>query len=417
MSIFKIQGGVQLTGTVRVSGAKNEALKLIAFAVLLKNPVVIKNIPKIVDIERQLEIFEDLGGKVIEKDGGLELDARDIEKFDISSCNAKKLRASLVYLGPLLSRFSQAIILQPGGCQIGERSIETHLDVFRQLGATITENKEKIILKLNEPKRNKVVLREQSVTATENIAMYAAAQEGEITIENCATEPEISALLGEMVKSGARISGIGTRTLIIKGSKNLNLDTIEVIVDRIEAATFAIAFAATAGEGTITPFPSDDLESFIDVLKKCNVEIKINGDSARILKSGDLKPFSISTAPYPGFPTDLQPPMALLASRANGTSYINETMYENRLGYLKELQKMGLSVTFQGTHKASITGPVKLHPTTIHSLDLRSGITLLIAALMTDGLTTIKDAEIIDRGYENIEDKLAHLGAKIKRTS
>ncbi len=417
MSIFKINGGVQLRGEVKISGAKNEALKLIAFAVLLKKPVCIRNIPQIVDIERQLEIFKCLGGKVKNIESGIELDARSIEKFDISKSTANKLRASLVYLGPLLSRFSQAVILQPGGCQIGERPIETHIDAFRQLGATITENKEKIILKLDEPKHNKVILCEQSVTATENIAMYAAAQEKEIIIENCATEPEISALLNEMVKSGACISGIGTRTLKILGSKDLNLDSADVIVDRIEAATFAIAFAATGGEGTVTPFPSENLQSFVDVLKKCNVKIEISGNSAKVLKSEDLKPFSISTLPYPGFPTDLQSPMSLLASRAKGVSHIEETMYENRLGYLKELQKMGLNVEFHGLHRADVAGPVHLRSTTIHSLDLRSGITLLIAGLMADGETTIEDAQIIDRGYENIEDKLARLGAKIKRIS
>jgi len=417
MSIFKINGPVQLKGNVKVSGAKNEALKLIAFAILLKTPVCIKNIPNIVDVERQLEIFKFLGGKIKRIGSDIELDSSNVEKFDISKSTANKLRASLVYLGPLLSRFSQAIILQPGGCQIGERPIETHLDAFRQLGATITEEKERIILNIDTIKCYKVVLREQSVTATENIAMYAAGQEEKITIENCATEPEITALLDEMVKSGAQISGIGTRTLTIQGSKNLKLQTIEVIVDRIEAATFAIAFAATGGEGTIAPFPDKDLESFVDVLKKCNVQIEINNNMARISKSEKIVPFSISTSPYPGFPTDLQSPMSLLASRANGVSHIEETMYENRLGYLNELQKMGLDVTFDGVHKADIRGPVQLNPTTIHSLDLRSGITLLIAGLMSDGETIIKDAQIIDRGYENIEDKLSHLGAKIKRIS
>jgi len=415
MSKFKILGPTELSGEVRVSGSKNEALKLIPFSVLLKNKVVFNNVPKITDVIKQLEIYSLIGGKYAFEKGSLTLDPSGIKSFDIVSDKARQLRASLVYLGPLLAKFGKVRIPYPGGCKIGQRPIGTHTDAFKQLGAETKQVGDGLEITLNQVKKTKVSLAERSVTATENVIMYAAGIDDEIEIKNCATEPEISALLDVIESSGAKVMGRDTRNLKIKGSRELNLKEADVIADRIEAATFAIAFVATGGEGKITPFPKSQLESFTDVLESCGVKIEYQDGSAMVRKSTELKPFTIKTAPYPGFPTDLQSPMSLVAARASGTSEIEETMYENRLAYIDELKKIGLEAEVLSEHRVKIHGPAKFRPTRIRSLDLRSGITILIAGLMTKGETTIESAEIIDRGYENIEDKFAQLKANIKR--
>lgn len=415
MAKFKISGGTELKGEVFVSGAKNQALKLIPLAILLDGPVSYKNVPNILDVNRQLEIFSHIGGKYEFEDGVLTLNSDRITSSDISTSISRKLRASLVYLGPLLSRFKKATIPYPGGCKIGSRSIDTHTQAFIDLGAKVTKKKDTLEITLDRPVNKVVKLKEQSVTATENIAMYAAGNDGILTIENCAIEPEITELLNIIERSGANVMGQGTRKVVIAGNKNLKLSCAKVMPDRIEAATFAIAFLATGGEGKISPFPKEHLGAFLDVLKECGALIRFENEDAYIKSVDRLKPFKIKTAPYPAFPTDLQSPMSLIAAKASGVSYINEAMYENRLLYLEELKKMGLKAKIINTHEAEITGPADLKPTTIRSLDLRSGITILIAGIMTRGETTIECAEVIDRGYENIEDKLASLGANIKR--
>lgn len=413
---LKINGYTPLIGKVSISGAKNEALKVVPLSIIINGKIEISNVPDILDVANQTKILKSTGADVSYGVKTITVDTSAVSKSDITLTCAGKLRASIVFAGPLLARFSHVTLPYPGGCLIGARSIETHLDAFKQVGAKIVENKNVFSISIKQQKDSIVNLNEKSVTGTENIIMYAAGIEATTLITNCAIEPEITHLASNLEKAGCKISGIGTRELRIRGSKKLRLEKYEIMPDRIEAGTFMAAFVATSGEGEIYPYPANDLETFTRAVESTGAMIRIENNRAIIKKQPrGLKPFAIETAPYPGFPTDLQSPMSLLAARAKGVSLIRENMFENRLFYLKELEKMGLRVNLLDKQVAEISGPATFKPTTIESLDLRSGITLLVAAIMTEGETVIKNAEIIDRGYEDIETKLKNLGAKIER--
>lgn len=417
MGSFYIKGAKKLCGEVNISGSKNEALKLIPLAICIKSEISIGNVPKILDINSQLDVFKFLGGKV-EFNERLILDSRNINNSSIVCESAKSLRASIVYLGPLLARFKRAQIPFPGGCAIGLRPIDTHLNAFRALGANVTHENDTITLTIDDIKTEKITLDERSVSATENILLFLSAINCKVLVSNCAIEPEIMHLVGILNNAGARIRLVNDRMFKVEGCDNLTTNSIEVMPDRIEAGTFAIAFLATGGEGEIKPFESEFLKNIIDVLRECGANIEIDSERkiCRIKSSKYYKTFSIKTGPYPGFPTDLQSPMALIASRAQGVSEIHETMFENRLGYLESLGKMGMKYKIIDKSRVQIYGPCDLKSSNLESLDLRSGITMLLAGIMAEGESVIKNAEVIDRGYENIEEKLIKLGADIKRS-
>jgi UDP-N-acetylglucosamine 1-carboxyvinyltransferase len=416
MARFKILGKTPLIGDVRISGAKNEALKAIAVSLVIKNELKITNAPRILDVLNQGEILKTTGTRIAHRGNEITINSTRADNFDLTCTTAGKLRASIVFAGPLLARFKSVKLPYPGGCFIGARSIDTHLDAFRQVGAKISEAKKIFSIKLDEFRDSTVVLAEKSVTATENIVMFASAIPHKTIIENCAIEPEIISLLEHLQKAGAKIEGIGTRSLLIEGIENLKLKHYNIIPDRIEAGTFLCAMIASGGEGKISPYPADYLDSFTRLVKSTGAKFKIVDNEAFVEKSHfPLKPFSLKTGPFPEFPTDLQSPMSLLALRAKGVSLFNETMFENRLSYLKALKKMGADIKLINPKTAEISGPCELVSTEIESPDLRSGITLMLAAIMSDGETYIDKAEIIDRGYEKIDEKLKNLGANIER--
>lgn len=416
MGSFNIKGPKILSGKVRISGSKNEALKLIPLSICIKNAVTIKNVPAILDIHSQLEVFKYLGG-TYEFNEDLVLDSTNVSRSSIVCDEAKSLRASIVYLGPLLARFKKAQVPLPGGCAIGLRPIDTHLNAFRDLGAQIVKADDLISLSIGQVTTDRVKLDEKSVSATENILLFLSATKCKVTVSNCAVEPEVLHLIEILKQAGAKIKKIDDRVFEVEGREDLEIKNIEVMPDRIEAGTFAIAFLATGGEGEIAPFEENHLQSLVDVLKKCGAIIDIDKEKGicKIKSSKEYSAFNIVTGPYPEFPTDLQSPMALIASKANGISVINEKMFENRLGYLKNLGRMGLKHEIIDKHNAKITGPTDLHSAELESPDLRSGITMLLAAIMAKGESKINMAEVIDRGYENIEVKLNNLGADIKR--
>lgn len=418
MAIFEIVGKTSLNGHVNISGAKNEALKLIPLAILLGGDFQMKNVPAISDVVTQSEIFKALGGRADFESGILSLNSSGISSFKIPDELSAKLRASIVYAGPLLAKFGRAEFSCPGGCVIGARSIETHLDVFAQAGVKIEQEDGYFSLDAREVKDKQlnIELSEKSVTATENIILFLCLGSNHAKIKNVAVEPEVMHLIKVINDAGGNISIENDNVLVVSGVQELSLDVAEVIPDRIEAGTFAIAIAATGGEGTVDPYPAEYLESFTQKLIESGVDITIDGSRAIIKKSSNLRPIQIETAPYPGFPTDLQSPMSLVAAVADGKSFIKESMFDNRLGYLKELESMGLRVSILNEHEAEIEGPTEFKPKVIDSLDLRSGITVLIAATMSQGKSILKKAEIVDRGYEKIETKLNSLGAKIKRS-
>lgn len=412
MGRLEIIGKKPLTGEVKISGAKNEALKVIPFSILARDGFVLKNVPDIADIRKQLEIFEDLGGKYDFHDNTLFLDGREVQKTALKNGLATKLRSSIVFLGPLLARFSRVTIPFPGGCAIGQRPIDSHLKAFEDLGAKVECQNESYEISFNGFTNKEITLSEQSVTATENILMFLCGFEEDFIINNCALEPEIIALTEIMKQAGAKIE-IQDRTFKIKGSKDLALQEAEIISDRIEAFSYLVGFLITGGEGKIINFPAKYMELPLDKLKSIGANFVLDGDNLIVRRSDELKPFEISTAPYPGFPTDMQSPMSLLAAFADGTSIINETMFENRLGYIKELQKMGLKAELVDNHTAKIEGASELNGAEIEALDLRSGITLVLAALAANGKSVIEKGEIIDRGYEKLTEKLTALGASV----
>lgn len=417
MAYFEISGKTSLNGALKVGGAKNEALKLISLAVLVDGELVIENVPKIKDVMTQLDIFQSLGGKYSFENSKLILDSSQINKTEIPPELSGKLRASLVYAGSLLARFGKVSISCPGGCVIGERPIDTHLDAFRQAGAEVDDKDSSFELRNVQDSNSsiEITMNKKSVTATENIILYLCTGKRKCVLHNMAIEPEIMHLIKCINELGGKIEYLGESSIEIDGVDHLSARPITVIPDRIEAGTFVIAMVATGGTGEVFPYPADDLSALSDILRSSGVNIKIEGDRAIIGKSDKITPFEIETAPHPGFPTDLQSPMSLIASVAQGESVIRENIFENRFGYIKELKSMGVNAEIVNEHEAKITGPTNFVPATIDSLDLRSGITLLIAAMMAEGKTILKNAEIIDRGYENIENRLNEAGAKILR--
>jgi len=415
MGRLEIEGGKPFAGEVSISGAKNEALKVIPLAILINNSFSVENVPEIADVVSQLKLFERIGGKYELKDNLLRLDGSGINSANLDGEISKKLRASIVYLGPLLAKFKEVEFPFPGGCAIGSRPIETHLKAFSDFGALVTSQKGSFKVTFNGFSNKNIEFAERSVTATENILLFLSYFSDEFTISNCAIEPEILALIEILNTAGAQITKINEREFKVKGNPDLKLENAKMIPDRIEAFSYLIGFVVTGGEGTIDNFPSQYMEEPLKVLKEIGVKFDVSENKIKVFKSPEIKPFEIKTAPYPGFPTDMQSPMSLVATLASGKSKIVEAMFENRLGYIGELVKMGLRAEVISAHEVIITGPNKLEGSDIEALDLRSGITLVLAALASRGKSIISQGEIIDRGYEKLTQKLAALGAEIRR--
>ncbi|RLC37827.1 UDP-N-acetylglucosamine 1-carboxyvinyltransferase [candidate division Kazan bacterium] len=417
-SKFIIEGGQTLRGEVQISGSKNAALPILASTLLTTEPVTISNIPAIQDVKVLGEIIESLGGKVEWlSDTQVRVDNSGVDGREPDYKKIKKLRASILILGPLLARLGRVRTSQPGGCYIGPRPIDVHLDGLKALGAIITPDGEFYDIRADDGLvGTKIVLNEMSVTGTSNILMAAVLAKGKTEIRLAAAEPENNNLAESLVKMGAKISGIGTHTLTIEGVDNLHSAKLEIIPDRLEAGTFAIAAALTHGEVTIKGYVRDHLDLFTNKLLETGVRMNfISDDTVQILKTSGLRAVDIKTQTYPGFPTDLQAPFGTLLTQAVGTSKIYETMYDGRLNYFKELAKMGATANILDPHRAVVSGPTVLYGKEIESLDIRAGATLILAALAANGKSIIDKVELIDRGYVQIEKKLQKLGAKIER--
>jgi len=417
MSKFIIHGGNSLNGEVEISGAKNASLKMMAASILTDEKVIIKNVPNIRDILVMKSILADLGAKISFQDNEMNIDCSNISKQQLDYQLVKHLRGCVVVIGPMLGKFGKVSLPQPGGCLIGNRSIDTHLRALEQFGVEITEDKDIYHFDSKGLKGNKIILEEMSVTATENVMMAATLAKGKTEIRLAASEPEIVDLAKMLNSMGAKISGAGTSIITIEGVKKLNGTEHEVIPDRIEAGTFSIAVAVSRGDVVIKNIDTSHLEYILHKFKQANVnyEIKDNNKSLHIKATTEFKPLNIDTRPYPGYPTDLQAPLSVLLTQANGTSKIFETMYEGRLGYVKELTKMGAEIKDVDVHTIIISGPTPLYGKEITSFDIRAGATLIIAALIAEGKSAIDKVELVDRGYENIEKRLVNLGANIKR--
>ena len=413
MKEFRIEGGHHLTGTVRISGAKNAALALIPAALLSKKKVKIYNVPNISDIENIKEILRHLNVKINETEEYLEIDAENLVNAEVPDQISKKLRASYYFMAALLGREKKVVMHFPGGCNIGARPIDQTLKGFEALGAKIDKIDDCYTITAEELKGAKVYLDIPSVGATINTLITSVLAKGTTIIENAAKEPEIVNVALMLNSMGAKIKGAGTSTITIKGVNKLHEGSIEVIPDRIEAGTYIIAGALMGDNLKIENVIPEHIESLTMKLKEMGFNMEITSDSVTISSNPKMKPTNIKTMVYPGFPTDLQQPIVALLSVCKGYSIVEETIYENRFNNVEYLNKLGAKITINKT-KLKIEGVSKLKGNVIEATDLRAGACLLLAALKAEGETTIKNADYILRGYENITQKLQNIGAKIE---
>lgn len=421
MPSFRILGQRTLNGTVTISGRKNAALKIIASTLLTDKPVTLRRIPQIGDVEVMIQILVAMGASVEHPDETTYvIDTAGVTNPEIPAELGRKLRASLVLVGPLLARFKKATFPHPGGCVIGKRSIEPHLDGFRRLGATVELVDETYHLSAPALHGTTVYLKERSVTGTENLIMASVLAEGKTVIMNSAEEQHIVNLCDGLRTLGYQISGDGTSTITVQGTESLSTSSgeITVIPDEIETGTFAVASLITGGTVTLEKVGAiAGLYPLLTKLDEFGAKYAYNEaeETLTLLPSPDLHAADIQTNPWPGFPPDLQSPFTVLATQATGTSLIHDWMYEGRLYFVDLLKRMGANIVICDPHRALVTGPTELHRATSISPDLRAGAALVLAALVAEGESTIEHVEIIDRGYAHLAERLNALGASITR--
>ena len=408
-----IEGNHTLSGDILIGGAKNSAVALIPASILADGKSVIKNVPNISDRDALIDILEILNCDVLLNKDVIEIDTTNLRNALIDEEHSKKLRASYYFMGALLGREKYVEIYIPGGCNIGARPIDIHLDGFASLGAEIKTEGNKYILKADKLIGTDIYLRFQSVGATINLMFASVLAEGKTVIHNAAKEAEIENIADFLISMGAKIEGAGTDEITIYGVEKLHGGNITVLPDRIEAGTYIILGALVGKNLCIKNIIPKHLEALTNKLKDMGSDITINKDNIVISRVDDLKPTNIKTLVYPGFPTDIGQPMAVLLTQANGTSLFEETIWENRMGHVPSLNKMGANITVKGMSSMTI-GPSKLHGEEVVATDLRGGAALVLAGLTATGTTIINDVEHILRGYEDIESKLANVGAKIK---
>jgi len=410
-----IRGGKKLQGPVKVMGYKNAALPLLASTLLLKGETKFQNIPRLTDVMSLLEILQSMGAKVEWLgEHELKIDTREVDPKHLDKKKMKRLRGSILLLGPMLSRFKKIVVPEPGGCAIGNRPIDEHLQVLQALGAKVETDDEGCLFLHATKLTGNYVIQRFSVTGTENLVMAAALAQGRTSIRLAAAEPHVQELCRFLNKAGAKIKGVGTHELEIDGVEKLHAPrSWTVMPDYIEIGTFAVAAALTRGELEISPVVPEYLDAILSKLGSLGVKYQITDKTLKVQGVGRMDAFQLQTNIYPGFPTDLQAPFGLLATQCHGTSLIHDPLFESRLGYINELIKMGANAVIADPHRVVITGPTPLRGTEIRSLDLRSGATMVLAGLIAEGETVIHDAEVVYRGYEALDGRLNALGAEI----
>jgi len=416
-----VEGGTPLRGTVPVSGAKNAALKLLAAATLTGERCRFTNVPEIDDVRVMADTLRDLGVVVDHPASNVyEVASGDVEWLFVPLEAAAKMRASFILLGPLLARFGRVIISNPGGDRIGRRPVNLHVDAMRALSAEIEyRNGYYFARSPGRLRGSEVRFPFVSVMGTENAMLAATLADGHTVIRPAAREPEVDDLIAFLQRMGAEVERTYPDTIEVEGRKRLRGADHHVIPDRIEAGTFVVAAAVTGGDVTLRGAPCDHLEAFLDVLRRAGVGVECRDDTIEVrgdaLRDGGYRSVNVTTAPYPGFATDLQPPTCVLLTQATGTSRVHEAIFEDRLEFLGELRRMGADVTLEDPHHAAIVGPRPLHGAEVEVGDLRAGASMILAALAADGRTRIHGSHHINRGYENIERKFLDLGARMER--
>jgi len=415
MPKFVIKGGKTLKGEVRVNGAKNEVLKVIAASLLSDQRITIKNAPDIEESNRLLELCQTIGSQVEKVGDIIKLTTPEINTTELDPNLVKKIRAAVLLIGPVLLRKGEVHLPHPGGCAIGQRPIDLFVDGFEKLGAKITEDECGYRFKAARLKGAVIVFPKISVTATEVLMMTATLAEGTTVLKNAACEPEIPALADYLNKCGAKISGAGTTMIIIEGVKQLAAGEIEIIPDRVEAGSFAILGALCGDPIRVTNCNPEHLEVLWAMFEKMGIPYKLGVDWIEVSKPKKLKPVDVVTHEYPGFITDIQQPFTVLLTQATGMSLVFETIFEGRLIYTDKLVQMGAKIIMCDPHRVIVNGPSKLYGRKLESPDLRAGFALVLAGLIAEGVTEIDNIYQIDRGYEKIEERLRALGADISR--
>lgn len=410
-----IEGGAPLHGEIAISGAKNAALPLIAAALLTPEPIVLRNVPDLRDTRTILALLEALGIEWEKQDGTLKISSEKLVDFEASYDLVKTMRASVLVLGPLLARLGKARVSLPGGCAIGARPIDLHLQGFEKLGVQLELAQGYVDAKVKGRMQGGTVYFDiPSVTGTENILMAAVLANGTTVIKNAAREPEVGNLIDLLRAMGAKIEGRDTDVLTVHGVKTLHGAQIDVIPDRIETGTYLIAAGATGGELTLTNCDPTLLPSLSEKLRAAGCTVEEGERTMHACRRGPLKSIDIKTMPYPGFPTDLQAQIMALMAFSKGLSVINETIFENRFMHVAELRRMGADIRVDG-HSAIVSGTGKLSGAQVMATDLRASACLVVAALAAEGVTEISRVYHLDRGYDNLVEKLSKVGAKIAR--
>lgn len=418
MSKYIIEGGTPLRGTITASGAKNAALPIMAASILVEGEVNLTNVPNISDVWVMVELLSRMGAKVSFDGKGDELtiDATNIKDKTAPYELVKKIHASFDIVGPLLARFRRAEVPLPGGCVIGTRAVDLHVSGFEQLGVEVRLEHGIFLAQAKDLQGAKVYFARTSVGATKNVMMAACFAKGETIIENAASEPEVIDLANFLNRCGAQIKGHGTKEIVISGVNRLYGADYKIIPDRIEVGTFLFAAAKTRGDIIIKNVNPCHLKAVIEVLKRAGIDTKPSSDTIRLKAARRFNSVELITEPFPGFPTDLQPPLTAMLTTAQGTSFIEETIFNGRFGYVDELRRMGADIIIRN-RGAVVRGVKSLTGAPVEAADLRAGGALVIAALAAEGESQVFGVEYIERGYDKFEKKISSLGGKIRKVN
>jgi UDP-N-acetylglucosamine 1-carboxyvinyltransferase len=414
MDKLQIVGGKRLNGEIPVSGAKNAALPILCAGLLTAGDVELTNVPRLHDVKTILKLLEQTGLKVTQDDENVTLNGASITSLEAPYELVKTMRASILVLGPLLARFGEARVSLPGGCAIGSRPVDQHIKGLRQMGAEITIEGGYIHAKAKKLKGARILTDMITVTGTENLLMAATLAEGETILENAAREPEVTDLANLLVAMGARIEGIGTDRLVIQGVESLHGAKHAVISDRIEAATFLCAVAATGGDVVLTRTRTDIFDVALDKLREVGLQMDVGTDTIRARMNGRPQPVSFRTTEYPGFPTDMQAQFMAVNTIAAGPSRVTETIFENRFMHVQEMNRLGAQISTEG-NTAFIKGVDRLVGAPVMATDLRASASLVITGMAAEGTTIVDRIYHLDRGYDRMEVKLSAVGADIVR--
>jgi len=412
--LFVVEGGKRLKGNVKISGSKNASLPILMSSLLTEEPIIVDNVPDLLDVRNTLELLEILGVDVSFENNRVYLKAKNLKNYLAPQHIVRRMRASILVSGPLLARFGRAIVGMPGGCSIGARLIDQHLKVFERGGTSISVKNGYLHMEVKNIKPVEYTFEVITVTGTENALMFLSRCHKRSVLRNVALEPEVMDLVEVLRKMGVEIELEG-RTMIIKGNPDLGGFEHRVIPDRIEAGTLAVAGFITKGDVILEGVRIDHMGSQLEKLKEAGAKVEVLGlDRIRVVGDSQIEPLEIATSEYPGFPTDMQAQFMALCSVASGISYITENIFENRFQHVNELQRMGAKIQLKG-RTAIIFGQEKLSGAEVFSTDLRASASLVLAGLIAEGETIIRDIHHLDRGYEKLEEKLKSLGANIER--